>query len=76
LRGSVGRRSELKRLEMPVGFDGLDGFVERQAAVEPPPLAGVAMPLEVEAVTADPIEASKGRVELVAKIVREVGAAG
>ena len=60
-------------MEMTVGFDGLDGLVERQAAVEAPPLTRVAMPLKVEAVAADPVEASEGRVELFAKVVWEAG---
>ena len=59
---------------MAVGFDGCDGFDERQAAIESQPLSGVAMPLDVEAVAADPVEAGEGRIELFAEIVREAGA--
>ncbi|MDE2361033.1 MAG: hypothetical protein KGM42_00025 [Hyphomicrobiales bacterium] len=54
-----------------VGLESCDGFVEIEAAIDSEPLAGVAMPLHVEAVGADPIEASEGRVELFAQIVRE-----
>ena len=42
--------------------------------MEAKPFASVAMPLDVEAVWADPIEASEGRIELFAEIVREAGA--
>src|SRR4051794_10894773 len=38
------------------------------------PFSGVAMPLEVEAVTADPIETGEGRVKLFAEILRDAGA--
>ena len=38
------------------------------------PFSGVAMPLEVEAVAADPVETGKGRVKLFAEILRETGA--
>src|SRR5271168_831076 len=44
------------------------------AAMEAEPFSGVAMPLDVEAVGADPVEASEGRVELLAEIFREAGA--
>src|SRR5712671_3978465 len=42
--------------------------------MEAEPFSGVAMPLDVEAVGADPVEASEGRVELLAEIFREAGA--
>ena len=38
------------------------------------PFSGVAMPLEVEAVSADPVETGEGRVKLFAEILRETGA--
>ena len=38
------------------------------------PFSGVAMPLEVEAVAADPVEAGERGVELFAEILREAGA--
>lgn len=38
------------------------------------PFSGVAVPLDVEAIVADPVEASKGSVELLAEILREAGA--
>src|SRR5579864_2837281 len=38
------------------------------------PFSGVTVPLDVEAVAADPIEASEGSVELFAEIFREAGA--
>ena len=38
------------------------------------PFSGVAVPLDVEAIAADPVEASERRVELFAAILREAGA--
>ena len=38
------------------------------------PFSGAAMPLEVEAVAADPVETGEGRVKLFAEILRETGA--
>src|ERR1700688_1424566 len=38
------------------------------------PFSGVAVPLEVEAITANPVEAGEGRVKLFAQILRETGA--
>jgi len=38
------------------------------------PFSGVAVPLEVEAIAADPVEAGEGRVKLFAEILRETGA--
>lgn len=38
------------------------------------PFSGVAMPLEVEAIAADPVEAGAGGVELFAEILWEAGA--
>jgi hypothetical protein len=38
------------------------------------PFSGVAVPLEVQAIAADPVEAGEGRVELFAEIFREAGA--
>lgn len=38
------------------------------------PFSGEPMPLEVEAIAADPGESGEGRVKLVAEILREVGA--
>ena len=38
------------------------------------PFSGVAVPLQVEATTADPVEAGKGRVKLFTGILRKTGA--
>ena len=38
------------------------------------PFSGVTVPLDVEAITADPVEAGEGSVELFAEIFREAGA--
>ena len=61
---------------MAVGFDdfdGFDGFDEGQAVIESEPLPGVAMPLDVEAIATNPVEAGERRIELFAEIVREAG---
>jgi len=42
--------------------------------VQAEPFSGVTVPLDVEAVATDPIEASEGGVELFAEILREAGA--
>jgi hypothetical protein len=42
--------------------------------MEAKPFASVVMPLYVKAVGADPVEASEGRIELFAEIVREARA--
>jgi len=52
-----------------VGFEGLDCFGERQAPMEAEPLPGVAMPLDIEGIASDPVEAGERRIELFAKIV-------
>src|SRR5712691_4426723 len=38
------------------------------------PFSGVTVPLDIEAVAADPVEASEGGIELFAEILREAGA--
>ena len=38
------------------------------------PFSGMTVPLDVEAVAADPVEAGEGGVELFAEILREAGA--
>ena len=42
--------------------------------MEAEPFSGVAVPLEIEAIAADPVEAGEGGVELFAEILRESGA--
>ena len=64
----------LHGVEDTVGSERFDRFDEIEAAMEAEPFSGVAMPLDVEAVGADPVEASEGRVELLAEIFREAGA--
>ena len=64
----------LHGVEDTVGSERFDRFDESEAAMEAEPFSGVAMPLDVEAVGADPVEASEGRVELLAEIFREAGA--
>ena len=61
-------------MQNAVGLEGFDGFFEGEAVMEGKPLASVAMPLNIKAVGADPVEAGEGRIELLAEIVREAGA--
>jgi hypothetical protein len=42
--------------------------------METEPFSGVAMPLDVEAVAAYPVEAGEGCIELFAEVIREAGA--
>ena len=64
----------LHGVEDIVGLERFDRLDESEAAMEAEPFSGVAMPLDVEAVGANPVEASEGRVELLAEIFREAGA--
>jgi hypothetical protein len=64
----------LHGVEDTVGSERFDRSDEIEAAMEAEPFSSVAMPLDVEAVGADPVEASEGRVELLAEIFREAGA--
>lgn len=52
---------------------GLDGFGERQIAVEAEPGSRVPMPLDVESVAADPVEPCERAVELFARVLRKAG---
>ena len=61
-------------MEQPVGLEGVDRFGAREAAIQAEPFSGVAVPLEIEAVAADPVEAGEGGVELLAEVLREAGA--
>ena len=61
-------------MQQTVGLDGLKGFDERQAAIEAEPSSGVPMPLDIEAVAAQPVEAGEWAVELFAQVLREAGA--
>ena len=54
----------------PEGFDGVD---EIEAAMKAAPFSGVAMPLDVESVAADPVEAREGGIELLVEIFLEAG---
>ena len=45
---------------MPVGLDGLQGLDEGLTSVEAMPVARMPMPLNVEVIGADPIEANEG----------------
>jgi hypothetical protein len=62
-------------MEQPVGLEGVDRFGAGEAAIQAEPFSGMAVPLEVKAVAADPVEAGEGGVELFAEILREAGAA-
>ena len=59
------------RMEDAVSLDQLQGLGERLAAMQAVPGSGVAMPLDVEAVRGEPVQADEGRIELFPAIVRE-----
>ena len=73
-RRPQGWRLRLDGMEDSVGFEGIDGLDKGQAAIEAEPLPGVAMPLDVEVVAGDPVEAGEGGIELLAEIFRKAGA--
>ena len=54
-------------MQKPVGFDGLQRLDQRQAAMEAEPSSGMSMPLEIEAVAANPVQTSERRVEFFAQ---------
>ena len=56
-----------------IGLERLDGVDESEPVMQAVPLSGVAMPLDVEAIAADPVEASEWGVELLAEIFLEAG---
>ena len=58
---------------MSVGLDGLQCLNERLTTVEAIPSAGMPMPLNVEAIRADPIQADEGSVEFFAEVFAESG---
>lgn len=60
-------------MEQCIGLELFHGHGKRQPAVEGESLSGVAVPLDVETVAANPIEADKGGVELFTDIFREAG---
>jgi hypothetical protein len=61
-------------MEQSVRFKGLDRFGESEATMEKEPFSGVTVPLDVEAIAADPVEAGERGVELFSGILRKAGA--
>jgi len=61
-------------MEQAFGPERVNRFDEGKAAMQAEPFSGVAVPLEVVAITAGPVEAGEGRVKLLAQILRETGA--
>ncbi|MBB4198741.1 hypothetical protein GGD83_002545, partial [Rhodoblastus sphagnicola] len=57
-----------------IGLERLYGFGESEATIKAMQLSGVAMPLDVEAIAADPVQARERSIELLAKVVLESGA--
>ncbi len=70
----IGSSLSLYGVKYPVGLERFDGLDERQAAMKTEPFSGVAVPLDIEAVAGDPVEAGEGGIELLAEIFRETGA--
>jgi hypothetical protein len=61
-------------MEQSARSEGVDRFGEGEATIKAEPFSGVTVPLDVEAIAADPVEAGKRGVELFADILREAGA--
>ena len=55
------------------GFDCVKCGSERQALMDAEPLAGVAMPPDIEPVVADPVDTGEGSIEFFAKVFGEAG---
>jgi hypothetical protein len=60
------RADLLQGVQQPVGFDGLQCLHQLQAAMEAEPSSRVSMPLEIESVAANPVQASERRVKFFA----------
>jgi hypothetical protein len=58
-------------MENAVGFDQLQGLSQGFVPVQAEPCAGVTMPLNVEAVGAQPVDPHEGGIELFPQIVGE-----
>jgi hypothetical protein len=58
-------------MEQAFGPERINRFDEGKAPMQAEPFSGVAVPLEVEAITADPVEAGEGGVKLLAQILWE-----
>ena len=61
-------------MQHPFGPSRVNRFGEGKAAMQAEPFSGMAVPLKVEAIAVDPVEAGKGRVELFASILRKARA--
>ena len=61
-------------MQDPVRFQDFQGFGQRHVAVEAVPRTGMAEPLDVEVIPANPVEAGERAVELFADVVRKAGA--
>src|SRR5690606_11237556 len=61
-------------VEDSVALDQLQGLSEGFATVDAEPGAGMAMPLDIEAIRSDPVQADERRVELFPAIILEAGA--
>jgi hypothetical protein len=57
-----------------VGFDGIEGGFESEALMDAEPLAGMAVPLDIEAVATGPINTGEGGVEFLAEVIGEARA--
>lgn len=60
-------------MQVSVGLDDLQGLGEGLAPVDAMPCVSMSMPLDVEAIGADPIKADEWSVELFAEVFRESG---
>src|SRR5690606_2921767 len=56
-----------------VSGDGFDRLRQVESAVQAEPFAGVTMPVDIEAIAGDPVQACEGSVELFASVLWEAG---
>ena len=61
-------------MEQPIGLERLDGVGKRQVSMNAESRSRVAVPLNVEPIWADPVEAGEGCVELVIEVFGEARA--
>jgi hypothetical protein len=61
-------------MEQPIRLERLDDIGKRQVPVNAEPRSGVAVPLNVEPILADPVEAGEGCVELLIEVFGETRA--
>ncbi len=65
--------ARLVRVQELVSGDGFDRSRQVESAVQAEPFACVTMPVDIEAIAGDPVQACEGSVELFASVLWEAG---